>query len=110
MKYYLLLASLITTLSLAAQEKIGFSRFEKNPIITADMLGKDLGDNINGPSLLRVPEWVPNKLGKYYLYFAHHKGKYIRLAYADDLKGPWKISYDAYYGADSAKPDLDDSS
>jgi len=29
---------------------------------------------------------------------------------AIDLQGSWKISYDAPYGADSAKPDLDDSS
>jgi hypothetical protein len=29
-------------------------------------------------------------LGKYYLYFADHRGSYIRLAYADDLLGPWK--------------------
>jgi len=29
---------------------------------------------------------------------------------AIDLQGPWKMSYDASYGADSAKPDLDDSS
>ena len=42
--------------------------------------------NINGPSLVRVPEWVENPLGKYYLYFAHHRGAYIRLAYADALK------------------------
>ena len=27
----------------------------------------------------------------YYLYFAHHNGKYIRLAYADRLEGPWKV-------------------
>ena len=30
--------------------------------------------NINGPSLVRVPEWVEDPLGKYYLYFAHHRG------------------------------------
>lgn len=29
-------------------------------------------------------------MGKYYLYFADHRGSYIRLAYADDLLGPWK--------------------
>jgi hypothetical protein len=29
---------------------------------------------------------------------------------AIDLQGPWKVSYNAAYGADSAKPDLDDSS
>ena len=50
-----------------------------------------MGANINGPSLIRVPDWVDNPLGKYYLYFAHHQGKYIRLAHADDLDGPWKI-------------------
>jgi hypothetical protein len=38
-----------------------------------------------------VPDWVQNPLGKYYLYFAHHKGKFIRLAYADKLSGPWRI-------------------
>jgi hypothetical protein len=30
-------------------------------------------------------------MGRYYLYFAHHKGDHIRLAYADSLSGPWKI-------------------
>jgi hypothetical protein len=34
---------------------------------------------------------VPGKLGKYYLYFADHKGRYIRLAYADSVVGPWKV-------------------
>jgi hypothetical protein len=51
----------------------------------------DEGQNINGPSLIKVPAWVSAPLGKYYLYFAHHKGRYIRLAYADELHGPWKI-------------------
>jgi hypothetical protein len=41
--------------------------------------------------LIRVPKWVKNPLGKYYLYFADHRGKYIRLAYADRIQGPWKI-------------------
>ena len=47
--------------------------------------------NINGPSLIKVPDWIENKLGAYYLYFAHHKGPYIRLAYADTLTGPWTM-------------------
>ncbi len=50
-----------------------------------------LGPNIQGPSLIRVPPWVSAPLGKYYLYFADHKGRYIRLAYADDLRGPWRV-------------------
>lgn len=47
--------------------------------------------NINEPSLIRVPSWIKNPMGKYYLYFAHHKGSYIRLAYTDSLIGPWKM-------------------
>lgn len=54
-------------------------------------LDASIGDNIQGPSLIRVPDWVSNPLGKYYLYFADHKGSYIRLAYSDDLFGPWQI-------------------
>lgn len=46
--------------------------------------------NINGPTLIRVPEWIPNPLGRYYLYYADHKGSHIRLAFADQLEGPWR--------------------
>ena len=60
------------------------------PIITPD-LHPSIGENIQGPSVIRVPDWVQNPLGAYYLYFADHKGTYIRLAYADDLLGPWRI-------------------
>ena len=28
---------------------------------------------------------------RYYLYFAHHKGSYIRLAFADAVAGPWTV-------------------
>ncbi|WPL15222.1 hypothetical protein Thiowin_00105 [Thiorhodovibrio winogradskyi] len=66
------------------------TRFSTNPLITAAS-SPTLGDNINGPSVIRVPDWLPNPLGRYYLYFAHHQGQFIRLAYADDLQGPWCI-------------------
>lgn len=68
-------------------------RFEANPIIHREMRGMigQVGENINGPSLISVPDWIENPLGKYYLYFAHHHGSFIRLAYADRLEGPWKI-------------------
>ena len=68
-------------------------RFKANPIIHREMAGMigDVGENINGPSLIRVPDWIEEPLGKYYLYFAHHHGSFIRLAYADRLEGPWKI-------------------
>lgn len=64
-------------------------RFKENPIIKPDMDGR-MGSNINGPSLIRIPPWIENPLGQYYLYFADHRGKYIRLAYSDKLEGPWK--------------------
>jgi hypothetical protein len=97
-----LLLATLWCFPLAAQESGGTAlpppakdlkvvRFEENPIIRPDMLpGKD-GENINGPSLIRVPEWLPKPLGRYYLYFADHHGDYIRLAYADRLQGPWKV-------------------
>ncbi len=66
------------------------TRLAGNPIVRPDMDHR-MGSNVQGPSLIRVPEWVPDPLGRYYLYFADHKGAYIRLAYADDLEGPWKI-------------------
>ena len=60
------------------------------PIITPDV-HPSIGVNIQGPSVIQVPEWVEDPLGAYHLYFADHKGLYIRLAYADDLLGPWTI-------------------
>lgn len=65
-------------------------RLVHGPILLPHM-DERMGDNLNGPSLIRTPEWLPNRLGRYYLYFAHHSGKYIRLAYADQLEGPWTI-------------------
>ncbi len=60
------------------------------PILVPHMDGR-MGANLAGPSLVRVPDWVPNPLGRYYLYFAHHNGEYIRLAYADHIEGPWRV-------------------
>lgn len=74
----------------ASGVKLEISRLKTNPIIRPYMDDR-MGSNINGPSLIRVPEWVTAPLGKYYLYFAHHGGTYIRLAYADRLEGPWKL-------------------
>lgn len=65
-------------------------RLPGNPIVTPQS-DPSIGTNINGPSLIRVPPWVEKPLGAYYLYFADHRGTYIRLAYADRLEGPWKI-------------------
>ena len=69
---------------------ITVTRLLDHPIIGPE-LDPSIGVNIQGPSLIKVPDWVSNKLGNYYLYFADHKGSYIRLAYADHLTGPWRI-------------------
>jgi hypothetical protein len=61
-----------------------------HPIITSGT-HPSIGKNIQGPSLIRVPDWVKSPLGRYYLYFADHKGSYIRLAYADRIDGPWLL-------------------
>ncbi len=66
------------------------TRIGDAPIIRPNM-DRQMGSNINGPSLIRVPDWVEDPLGRYYLYFAHHNGAYIRMAYADELAGPWKM-------------------
>lgn len=72
---------------------ISAERIGNGPIIYKGMPGLEgeLGDNIDGPSVIKAPAWLPNPLGKYYMYFGHHRGTYIRLAYADRPEGPWHI-------------------
>lgn len=70
------------------------TRLNDGPILRPDMMPKDDGEwsgDLNFPSVVRVPDWVEKPLGKYYLYFSAHHGSYIRLAYADQIKGPWKV-------------------
>ncbi len=96
-------------------------RLKENPIVRPEMLPGDDGENICGPSLIRAPDWLEKPLGKYYLYFAHHKGSFIRLAYADRLEGPWTVyepgtlkledvlsagDYKAIKGSHVASPDV----
>lgn len=73
--------------------RLKIQRCKNNPIIYPGMEGLEgeLGENINGPTLIKVPAWIQNPLGKYYLYFAHHHGKFIRLAHSDVIEGPYKI-------------------
>ena len=71
------------------------TRLGNGPIIGPDTPavgdGPSIGDNIQGPSLVRTPGWIDNPLGIYSLYFADHKGGYIRLAHADAVTGPWTV-------------------
>ena len=66
------------------------TRFAQNPLITVDS-APSLGGNVNGPTVIRVPDWVERPLGRYYMYFANHMGEFIRLAYADAVTGPWTV-------------------
>ena len=73
-----------------AAARVTATRLPQNPLITLRS-SASLGDNINGPAIIRVPAWVEKPLGRYYMYFAHHMGAFVRLAYADSIAGPWKV-------------------
>lgn len=87
-------------------------RLGNGPIIRPHMDAR-MGGNINGPSLIRAPDWLERPLGRYYLFFGNHCGHYIRLAHADDLLGAWR-TYEpgvlpqelAGYGGHVASPDV----
>ncbi len=97
---FLLLCPIASTF---AQSDSGFDVIRLNdsqPIIDQAMFAavgvEDEGSNINGPSLIRIPDWIPpseraDPTAVYYLYFAHHTGDYIRMAWATDLEGPWTL-------------------
>ncbi|HKK63059.1 MAG TPA: DNRLRE domain-containing protein [Bacteroidales bacterium] len=70
------------------------------PIITqqmfSDLGAEDEGVNINGPSVIRIPDWIQSENradpeAEYYCYFAHHDGGYIRMAWASEIEGPWHL-------------------
>jgi hypothetical protein len=67
-----------------------FRYLTDGPLLSATELPQ-LGGNINGPSLIRCPDWVRNPPARYLLYFAHHEGRSIRLALSDCLQGPWRL-------------------
>lgn len=68
----------------------GVRRLVDHPLIDCRADAR-LAGNVKGSSLIRVPDWVQNPLGRYYLYCAHHEGDRIRLAFADTLTGPWAL-------------------
>jgi hypothetical protein len=64
--------------------------------VTFNQNGTTEGQKTNGPSLMKIPDWIapadradPNAV--YYLYFAHHQGNYIRMAWSVDLEGPYHL-------------------
>lgn len=94
MKILPILGAFLVLLSAASQASepptVSVTRLAGGPIITPE-LDTRMGGNIQGPSLIKVPQWVENPLGQYYLYFADHRGEYIRMAYADSVTGPWTV-------------------
>lgn len=60
--------------------------------VTTKMLGTTAGQFTNGPTVIKVPDWVEEPLGAYYMYFGDHRGVEIRLAFSDSLSGPWTVS------------------
>ena len=61
-------------------------RFASNPLVNASSTEVA---NINGPSVIVAPSWV-RPAGRFYLYYASHDGRGIRLAVADAVSGPWR--------------------
>jgi hypothetical protein len=85
-----LLALSLTPSAAQRPQVIRAERLATNPLITVTS-SPTLEGNVNGPAIIRVPDWVDRPLGKYYMYFANHRGYFIRLAYADAVGGPWKV-------------------
>jgi hypothetical protein len=67
-----------------------FTYLVDGPIVSA-VGAAQLDGNVNGPALIRCPDWVVDPPARYLLYFAHHEGRSIRLALSDRLQGPWRI-------------------
>jgi len=85
----------------AAAQNYQVERLCGGPIVTAEHFRavgapESEGANLNGPTMVRLPGWLePSRradpAARYYLYFAHHKGDYIRLAWAAEPCGPWRL-------------------
>ena len=75
-------------ISVSTFENVNGTGFENASIV--------IEDNIDGPSVIRIPEWIPvservHAEAVYYTYFAHHGGDNIRLAWSDSITGPWNL-------------------
>jgi hypothetical protein len=82
--------AIVAAVASTTSGQVTVTRLKANPLITVKT-SASLGSNVNGPTVIRVPDWVTKPLGRYYMYFANHMGEHIRLAYADAITGPWKI-------------------
>ncbi|MCF8226606.1 MAG: hypothetical protein K9J30_12080 [Bacteroidales bacterium] len=92
-RYCLLLPLLFFRCNANAQ--VGITRLNNNqPIIDRTM--PSTGWNINGPSMIRIPDWIPpesraDSSANYYLYFANHHDLHIKMAWSSEIAGPYTI-------------------
>ncbi len=72
---------------------IRVERLPDNPMLTLDMFSEDRTEHsLMSGCLIKVPSWVENPLGKYYLYSAQHHGRdHLDLSYSDNINGPWTV-------------------
>ncbi len=96
MMFFLLLFPVMATAEAYQNTRLNDSK----PLISLSMFAQqkqaDKGANINGPSLIRLPDWLPRKKradpgANYYLYFANHSGAQINMAWAPDIVGPYTL-------------------
>lgn len=98
--FLIILMSLGTNYGQSSSKYEVFRINKSQPVITQDMFTNagvpEEGENINGPSVIRIPDWISpenraNPNAQYYIYFAHHSGEYIRMAWAEEIEGPWQL-------------------
>ncbi len=83
------------------------------PVLHASWEDRSGHLNVNGPALVAAPSWVRRPVGRYYLYFAQHRGSSIWMASSDHMIGPWRISsspvlslQQTHYSDHIASPDV----
>ena len=97
-----LLAALFLAVNVTFAQTYDVTRLNGGaPIVTEEMFtalgaSEREGQNMNGPSVIRIPKWIPSdkradRTAEYYMYFAHHGGDYIRMAWAAKVEGPWHL-------------------
>ena len=97
----LLLFSLFAMSTASSQTYTAQRLNNGEPIITKDMFldlgaSNKEGRNINGATMVRLPDWLPpakrvHPEAAYYLYFGHHGGRYIRMAWSSSPTGPFTL-------------------
>ena len=105
MKYIVLISLLILTCTGIGQDSLLQTTITRlnggNPVIDANWFGQfgitnSERNNINGPCLIKLPSWLNaadriDPSAQYYLYFGHHSGNYIRMAWSTNIEGPYTM-------------------